>query len=205
MIGLTLVQQLHLQYVTAAAILRARVYGISPNTNPDYIRKIAASVDVAPFVPKSGVKIQVNENEPLPAAISSEEEEKNIICTLPKPDTVKVQLNPVEFEKDDDTNYHIAFITAASNLRASNYSIKNASLHETKGIAGRITPAIATTTALVTGLVNLELLKYIDGKGNLEKYKNAYLNLALPMFNFSEPVPCSKRKVAISCFVLLGS
>jgi ubiquitin-activating enzyme E1 len=32
-------------------------------------------------------------------------------------------LNPVEFEKDDDTNYHIDFISATANLRARNYKI----------------------------------------------------------------------------------
>ena len=30
---------------------------------------------------------------------------------------------PAEFEKDDDTNFHIAFIHAAANLRARNYKI----------------------------------------------------------------------------------
>ena len=36
------------------------------------------------------------------------------------------RLNPIDFEKDDDTNHHVDFITAASNLRADNYSIEKA-------------------------------------------------------------------------------
>jgi len=32
-------------------------------------------------------------------------------------------LLPIEFEKDDDSNFHIDFIHAASNLRARNYKI----------------------------------------------------------------------------------
>lgn len=30
---------------------------------------------------------------------------------------------PAEFEKDDDDNFHIAFINACANLRAINYQI----------------------------------------------------------------------------------
>lgn len=61
---------------------------------------------------------------------------------------------PAEFEKDDDSNGHIDFITAASNLRATMYGIENADRFKTKRIAGRIVPAIATTTAAVSGLVS---------------------------------------------------
>ena len=99
-----------------------------------------------------------------------------------------LRLTPIEFEKDDDNNLHIDFIVAASNLRAINYKIPPADRHTSKLIAGKIIPAIATTTSVVGGLVCLELYKLVQGFQTLERYKNGFVNLALPFFGFSEPI-----------------
>lgn len=66
-----------------------------------------------------------------------------------------------EFEKDDDSNFHIDFIAAVANLRARNYRIAEADRLKIKIIAGKIIPAIATTTAMVVGAVGTELIKVV--------------------------------------------
>ena len=104
----------------------------------------------------------------------------------------KLEINPQEFEKDDDSNYHIMFVQSTSNARALNYSIPIASFYETKGIAGRIIPALATTTSIVASLILIEMLKYLENptKG-LELYSSSFINLADNMIIQSEPMPAT--------------
>jgi ubiquitin-activating enzyme E1 len=153
---------------------------------------------VPDFTPKSNVKVQVNDNEPVQSSSNDDggsDDPTDLISSLPSASTMAgFRLVPVEFEKDDDSNFHIDFITAASNLRAINYSIQTADRHKTKGVAGKIIPAIATTTAMATGLVCLELYKLLDEKDDIEQYKNSFVNLALPFMAFSEPIAAQKFK-----------
>ena len=64
-----------------------------------------------------------------------------------------LRVSPVQFEKDDDANGHMDFVASASALRARMYAIEAADRLKTKRIAGKIIPAIATSTAAVAGLV----------------------------------------------------
>ena len=114
--------------------------------------------------------------------------------TLDVNEVKKDSIQPIEFEKDDDTNFHIAFINAAANLRARNYKITESNHAKTKMIAGKIIPAIATTTAMITGAVGVEMYKYVQGYTAIEKFRNGFINLALPLFLFSEPDEVKKNK-----------
>lgn len=187
---------LHLDYIFAAANLRAETYNINQIRDRVYIANVVSSVKVPEFIPKSGVRIAENDSQITNGSSNYDQNKLNKTQKdLPPADSLKdLYIFPLEFEKDDDNNLHIDFIVAASNLRATNYDIQPADRHRSKLIAGKIIPAIATTTSVVAGLVCLEFIKLASGINILEKYKNGFVNLALPFFGFSEPLLAPKAK-----------
>ncbi|XP_068718241.1 ubiquitin-like modifier-activating enzyme 1 [Montipora capricornis] len=195
----------HMDYVTSAANLRAYMYGIKGSRDQRLILECLKTVTVPKFVPKSGVKISVTDEEAAQESSGNVDDDdlEKTRGALPTPQQLAgFKMSPADFEKDDDTNFHMDFIVAASNLRAENYDITPADRHKSKLIAGKIIPAIATTTALVSGLVALELYKIVQGNKNLETYKNGFINLALPFFGFSEPINAPKNKYHDTEFTL---
>ncbi len=59
---------------------------------------------------------------------------------------------------------------------------------------------MATTTAAVAGLAMIELYKMVDVNGGhpnipIERFKNGFINLALPFFAFSEPIAAPVKQV----------
>lgn len=189
----------HIDYISSAANLYAYVFNIPQCRDRRAIVNEVAQIHVPEFTPRNGVKIAVNDAEASAAYYDDDATDKerinHLLSELPPPEELKsIKINPIDFEKDDDTNFHMDFIVACSNLRANNYDIEPADRHKSKLIAGRIIPAIATTTSVVTGLSCLELFKLAQGHSKLEMYKNGFVNLALPFFGFSEPIQAPKQK-----------
>ncbi|XP_027333908.1 ubiquitin-activating enzyme E1 1-like [Abrus precatorius] len=187
----------HLQFLMAASILRAETFGIPI---PDWVKnpkKFAEAVDrviVPDFQPKKDAKIVTDEKATSLSTASIDDAAviNDLIIKLERCRTklpAGFRMKPVQFEKDDDTNYHMDLIAGLANMRARNYSIPEVDKLKAKFIAGRIIPAIATSTAMATGLVCLELYKVLDGGHKVEDYRNTFANLALPLFSMAEPVP----------------
>jgi ubiquitin-like 1-activating enzyme E1 B len=91
-------------------------------------------------------------------------------------DTLKTRLEKEEggilvWDKDDDDA--LTFVTAAANLRSHIFSILMKSKFDVKSLAGNIIPAIATTNAIIAGLIVLQAIKII--RNLLNECKTVFL------------------------------
>jgi len=83
----------------------------------------------------------------------------------------------------------VDYCAATANLRGANYNIEPADRLAVKTAAGRIIPALATTTAMVTGLVLNQLCLLVQGCDDISKYSNGSVNIGNHVWGFSEPLP----------------
>lgn len=109
-----------------------------------------------------------------------------------------LRVKKIILEKDNDDNNHIKFLNNCVNLRAYNYNIEQISFLETKIKAGKIIPAISTTTSIVSGLLLKEVIKYIIGKKDVSSYKNSYVNSSVNLLMNSEPMKCERNCIGNS-------
>ncbi|KAF9450853.1 hypothetical protein P691DRAFT_664436 [Macrolepiota fuliginosa MF-IS2] len=109
----------------------------------------------------------------------------------------------ISFDKDDDDT--LDFVTASSNLRSVAYGIEEKTRWEVKEMAGNIIPAIATTNAVVSGLIVLQALHLL--RKSYDKLRNVHLQFkpAVPLssITLSEPNPscgiCRDTYAVLQC------
>lgn len=70
------------------------------------------------------------------------------------------EIGNLSFDKDD--HLAVEIVTAAANIRAASFGIPSHSLFEAKGIAGNIVHAVATTNAIIAGLIVVEAIKVLQ-------------------------------------------
>ncbi|XP_029377896.1 SUMO-activating enzyme subunit 2 isoform X1 [Echeneis naucrates] len=100
------------------------------------------------------------------------------------------------WDKDDPPA--MDFVTAAANLRMHIFSMKMKSRFDVKSMAGNIIPAIATTNAVIAGLIVLEGLKILSGE--LESCRTIFLNKC-PNLRKKLLVPCVLDPPSANCYV----
>ena len=203
--------ELAFMFVKNYATILARALSIKGDLSDQHIKDVSSKVTIPPFVAKT-VKIKVKDDEPDEPNVPGNEQEmeeaelNSLMKELSIYDKKKAdpdKLIPEDFEKDDDTNGHIDFIHACSNLRAQNYKIKECDRQKTKMIAGKIIPAIATTTAAITGIVSLQLYTLYQ-TNKIDFLRDCYLNLAINSIFMSEPKPAIQMKDKDYDPILLG-
>ncbi|EGN97108.1 hypothetical protein SERLA73DRAFT_92074 [Serpula lacrymans var. lacrymans S7.3] len=95
----------------------------------------------------------------------------------------------ISFDKDDDDT--LDFVTAAANLRSAAYGIERKTRWEVKEMAGNIIPAIATTNAIISGLIVLQALHLL--RKSYSALKNVHLQfkptVPLSTINMCPPNP----------------
>ncbi|XP_060772595.1 ubiquitin-like modifier-activating enzyme 6 isoform X1 [Neoarius graeffei] len=203
-IEFNLKDQLHFAFVVSTARLFAGIYNVpysEKNLSYEAVEHVLTEVEIPEYKPAEK-RIETDETVKKPDRMKltvSSEEEREAISHLEEAITSGftpegVRMTPLLFEKDDDANGHMDFVESASALRARVYSIEAADRLQTKRIAGKIIPAIATATAAVAGLVALELIKVTGGYG-FESFKNCFFNLAIPVVVLTETARVKRTQI----------
>ncbi|XP_037585753.1 SUMO-activating enzyme subunit 2 [Cebus imitator] len=100
------------------------------------------------------------------------------------------------WDKDDPSA--MDFVTSAANLRMHIFSMNMKSRFDIKSMAGNIIPAIATTNAVIAGLIVLEGLKILSGK--IDQCRTIFLNKQ-PNPRKKLLVPCALDPPNPNCYV----
>ncbi|XP_068168864.1 SUMO-activating enzyme subunit 2 isoform X2 [Antennarius striatus] len=120
-------------------------------------------------------------------------------------ETLRSQLydkgDAAELVWDKDDPPAMDFVTAAANLRMHIFSMNMKSRFDVKSMAGNIIPAIATTNAVIAGLIVLESLKILSGQ--LESCRTIFLNKH-PNLRKKLLVPCVLDPPSANCYVCVS-
>ncbi|XP_058253892.1 SUMO-activating enzyme subunit 2 isoform X2 [Hemibagrus wyckioides] len=100
------------------------------------------------------------------------------------------------WDKDDPPA--MDFVTAAANLRMHIFSMNMKSRFDVKSMAGNIIPAIATTNAVIAGLIVLEALKILNS--DFQQCRTIFLNKQ-PNPRKKLLVPCALDRPNPNCYV----
>lgn len=176
--------------VIAPRVEGGPAYGV----NQEAIINIAKSLSEVEYIhsPVGGIEEDKDSSKAETAGEKAGEKELKALFSTLREVSASTSLGKVDiqdFEKDDDLNFHIAFMTSCANLRCDNYQIKRTDFHSCKVIAGRIIPALATTTTAVCGLVMFELFK-VRMDCNTDAFMSRLIGLAGNTFtSFSQDPP----------------
>jgi len=203
-------EKLHREFIYHAACLFANICGIKEIPPATDVDALAAAVDASKaggevpeykakkMVPKSGGAAadgDKQEEEMVPDPNASKDELASVLALFDKivgqdGSSFSAKADSLEgqhFEKDDDTNHHVDFLTAFTNVRCTSYQIPAEERLQVKVMAGHIIPAVATTTGMIAGFVTNEAIKYSLGYRDVKYFQPPTCDLSADSFAFEEP------------------
>jgi ubiquitin-activating enzyme E1 len=138
-----------------------------------------------------------------PSNIDKKEKCQNILQSL------RCIKNKINFNKDDDTLNHVDWLVTISNLRNLQYLIPLTNKYETRKIAGKIIPALITTTSIIAGYQIMEFIKIVSmnlmevdinklQETDITKFTNVYLNTGINFYSYVTPTNVHKKIVSNS-------
>jgi ubiquitin-activating enzyme E1 len=186
----------HSKFVTAAALLRARVFGVAPEGNVA-VRAAAVAVDSSARTVDPVTITDAADNQSAP--VQDQDGLDRMIAELSPLVGSERRFFAQDFEKDDDSNGHMDFIEAATNIRAINYQIQPKDRMALKKIAGNIIPSIATTSAMICGFVALEMYKvHATVPKTIHDFRFGAMNMGTNAYILTEPPACRKKKCILN-------
>jgi ubiquitin-activating enzyme E1 len=180
----------------AVNIMVNQIFDLKTPVDEATIKEKLAALEVPEWVlSEETIDIDEDEDEKEEEKVEiGDDEEKELQALKEKLKAIDIskvtKLKAADFEKDDAKNHHIDIITSATNLRAWNYTLEETTNQHVRMIAGKIIPAIATTTACITGFIGLEVMKHAR-EADLDSFRMATINLAVNSFvleNLPDPI-----------------
>ena len=178
-----------LLFIKKYAQILARSLSIPIIDNDEEIIKIISQIKIEEYIPppmNASVKSSDKNNKNLKTKEHFEVMKEKVNDCIKKIneyfDSLKEKVNGdlikiEEFDKDDESKGHIEFLYAFTNLRAENYDIEKCDISKVKMVAGKIVPAIASTTAAIVGIVALQLY-VLKSTEEIKYLRNCYFDLA---------------------------
>ena len=118
------------------------------------------------------------------------------LCVTKLKERSKASDEPLVWDKDDTVA--MDFVVATANIRSHIFHIPVKSRFDIKSISGNIIPAIASTNAIIAGLMVVEALKILSGK--MDDCRTVYLNKQVKSRN-RLIVQCRLEKPNEKCYV----
>lgn len=128
-----------MEYLYCTANMYASVWGVENVRDREKFEIIVKEANLTqPEWTPSSEYVDLDEGEEEKVEDGGGEEVEKLKADLYAVDVSTLQpAQPQDFEKDDDLNFHVDFLTVSTNLRSFNYDIKSSERHTVKVTAGR--------------------------------------------------------------------